>query len=240
MMPGMAAWLPLPVAVAFLVARWVTVSGAPSCGYVRDDGSLEPCDSGGTESWIIAGAVLALVVLTTLVVRDWHGARSRLLRREGLRAERDRQATEALGSSFDLGGLKCEIAELYLAVQSARGAADDERAAELLGPDLHGAWRQRWRELRRRGLRAVVEVLDGPLVQLVEPVRREATGAQRVIVAVTATLRDETVDSAGLVLRHEADYDQDGRITTTEYWTLERAPADGWRLLAVDDEGAAT
>ena len=89
----------------------------------------------------------------------------------------------------------------------------------------------------RKGWHNVCELRSGPEVQYMGLVNREDDADDRVVVRVTAVLRDVVVDSSGRVLKRNEEDDE--TTTLAEYWTLGRA-GERWLLLSIeqDAEGA--
>ena len=92
-------------------------------------------------------------------------------------------------------------------------------------------------DFERKGWHNVCEIRSGPEVQYVGLVNREDDADDRVVVRITAVLRDVVVDAAGNVLKRNEEDDE--TTTLAEYWTLGRA-GERWLLLSIeqDSEGA--
>ncbi|QEC46504.1 hypothetical protein FSW04_02190 [Baekduia soli] len=122
-------------------------------------------------------------------------------------------------------------AALFVAIQRAWSADDVAGLGRMVGPELMVEWEARLGDLRRRGWRNRVDVLEGPEVRYVGLTNRAGDAEDQVVVTVTATLRDVVVDRRGDVIPSD-----DGEIARIgEFWTLGKRAGD-WVLVSVEQE----
>ena len=192
--------------------------------------------SGGGSPLIIL--VVFGVVAVFFVFGLFKAAQLRKRRRE--RAARVELASaEAAGDDayFAADLVKAEAAALHRAIVAAWTGRDRAALAALLGPDLLTEWVLRLDDFDRKGWHNVCELRSGPEVEYMGLVNREDDADDRVVVRVTAVLRDVVLDAAGRMLKRN---EEDDELTTlAEYWTLGRA-GERWQLLSIeqDAEGA--
>ena len=129
---------------------------------------------------------------------------------------------------YDPERVKAAAARLFKDVQVAWDAGDRVRLRRLVAPGLLGEWERRLDDFARRGWRNRVEVLGEPLV---EYVGLEQT-SNRVVVRITAKMRDFVEDAHGNRVARSDRLGESGRIR--EFWTLVRNPPGRWVLGSIE------
>lgn len=155
------------------------------------------------------------------------------------RAAGDRDAAVRLASVeaaeddplFDAQVVQQRAATLFVAIQRAWSVNDVTALRRLVGRELMVEWDARLGDFRRKGWRNVVDVLDGPEVRYVRVVNRAGDDEDRVVVNLTAKLRDVVYDQAGHVL--PSDEGEVARIS--EYWTLGKRAGD-WVVISIEQQ----
>ncbi len=132
---------------------------------------------------------------------------------------------------FDSDVVVRRAAALFVAVQRTWSADDVRALGALVGPELMVEWEARLADFRRKGWRNRVDVLDGPQVRYVGVTNRQADREDRVVVLLTAQLRDVVVD------RHGAEIPSDDGETARirEFWTLGKR-AGQWIVTSIEQE----
>jgi predicted lipid-binding transport protein (Tim44 family) len=150
------------------------------------------------------------------------------------RAEQVRRASAEAADEdplFDAELVERRAAALFAAVQRAWSQNDVGTLRRLVGPDLMVEWEARLADFRRKGLRNVVDVLDGPEVHYVGMQNREGDDEDRVVVLLRARLRDVAVDRHGRTIPSP-----DGEVANIrEFWTLGKRGGD-WVVVSIEDE----
>jgi predicted lipid-binding transport protein (Tim44 family) len=148
-------------------------------------------------------------------------------------------AAEAAGDDayFAADAVSADAAELHRAIVTAWTARDRDALARHLGPDLLTEWVRRLDDLDRRGWHNVCEVQQPSEVEYLGLTNREDDAEDRVVVRLTAHLRDVVIDRNGNIIKRNEEDDE--FTSLAEYWTLARA-GDGWILNSIeqDSEGA--
>ena len=158
---------------------------------------------------------------------------------------RERHARVTLASAeaaaddahFAADAVSAEAAALHRDIVAAWTARDREALGRYLGPDLLAEWVRRLDDFDRRGWHNVCEIKKPTEVEYVGLTNREDDTEDRVVVRLTAQLRDVVIDRNGNVIKRN---EEDDELTTlAEYWTLGRA-GDRWILHSIeqDAEGA--
>lgn len=132
---------------------------------------------------------------------------------------------------FDAGLVKERAATLFVAIQRAWSAGDVTTLRRLVGPELMVEWQARLADFRRKGWRNQVDVLDEPEVRYVGVTNRSGDAEDRVVVQLTARLRDVVVDRSGNVL--PSDEGEVSRVN--EYWTLGKRRGE-WMVVSIEQE----
>ncbi len=111
-----------------------------------------------------------------------------------------------------------EAAALHRRIVAAWTARDRDALARDLGPDLLAEWVRRLDDFDRKGWHNVCEIRKPPEVEYLGLTNREDDAEDRVVVRVTAELRDVVIDRDGKVIKRN---EEDDELTTlAEYWTL--------------------
>jgi predicted lipid-binding transport protein (Tim44 family) len=137
---------------------------------------------------------------------------------------------------FDADLVRDRAVALFIAIQRAWSADDLSTLRRLVGPELMVEWEARLADFRRKGWRNHVEVLDGPVGRYVGVTNRGGDAEDRVVVLLTARLRDVVLDRYGDVLPNE-----EGEVSRiSEYWTLGKRAGE-WVVISIEQEreGAA-
>ena len=197
---------------------------------------------GGTGSGTSGSPVFFLLFLGLFLVVVALGlvkaARLRKRRRDRARRVELASAEAAADDAyFAADAVKADTVALHAAIVAAWTARDRAALAGLLGPDLLAEWVRRLDDFDRRGWRNVCEIRQQATVEYVGLTNREDDDEDRVVVRLTAVLRDVVIDRNGNVINRK---DEGHELTTlAEYWTLGRA-GDRWILQSIeqDSEGA--
>ena len=198
--------------------------------------------------------VLVLVALVLLVV--WFNSRRRKAgRSSGLNTASDRTAHRAdaqarvraaqiearvdglaqTDTTFDLEALKQRATWLYVTAQHAWTNRDHATLKQILSPVLYGKWAEELGDYETRGEVNVVEIVSGPLVELIDVANRAGEVNDTVTFRVTATLSDYVRRGNG---SHAVRKDDSTR--PVEYWTLRKNEAGDWIVASIEQaaEGA--
>jgi predicted lipid-binding transport protein (Tim44 family) len=161
-------------------------------------------------------------------------ARVRKRRRE--RAARVHLASaEAAADDAHFGGdaVSAETAALHHDIVTAWTARDRDALARHLGPDLLTEWVRRLDDFDRKGWHNVCEIKKPTEVEYLGLTNREDDTEDRVVVRLTAELRDVVIDRNGNVIKRN---EEDDELTTlAEYWTLGR-DGDRWILHSIEQD----
>lgn len=205
------------------------------------------------------GVIAALVVVAVLILVLWLVFRSRKTRRgpnnQGLNTTSDRTAHRSdmqaheraaqiearvdvladTDATFDLDALKQRAAGLYVTAQRAWTDRDHLTLQRILSPVLYRKWADELREYQSRGEVNVVEIVSGPMVELVDVANRAGEVNDTVTFRISATLNDYVRDANG-----SQAVRKDGSTSPVEYWTLRKNEAGEWIAASVEQaaEGA--
>ncbi len=115
--------------------------------------------------------------------------------------------------------------------RSAPGPPATSRTLErILAPVVYGKWAEQLSGYAARGQSTVVEVLEGPDVQIVNVANRPGETEDTVTFRIVATLRDHVVDRrTGEVLTRK-----DRSTRPIEYWTLRKDGSGGWIVAGIE------
>ncbi|MFJ7248821.1 Tim44-like domain-containing protein [Kitasatospora sp. NPDC098652] len=202
------------------------------------------------------GLVLLLVIVAVLLLVLWiMYRRRRTAQAVGLNTVSDRTAHRAdeqareraaqvgarvdaiadTDATFDRAALESRAVWLYVTAQNAWTRHDHATLQQILSPVLYGKWADQLRDYASRGEVNVVEIVSGPVVELVDVANRAGEENDTVTFRVTATLRDyvRRGDGADAVRK-------DGSTRPVEYWTLRKNRAGEWIVSSVEQaaEGA--
>jgi predicted lipid-binding transport protein (Tim44 family) len=197
---------------------------------------------GGAGSGTTGSPVVFLIFLGVFLVLFISGLlkAAQLRKRRRNRARRVELASAEAAADdayFAADAVKADTVALHAAIVAAWTGRDREGLARLLGPDLLAEWVRRLDDFDRRGWHNVCEIRKQATVEYVGLTNREGDDEDRVVVRVTAVLRDVVIDRNGNVIKRNQESDE--LTTLAEYWTLGRA-GDGWILQSIeqDNEGA--
>ncbi|WP_441247706.1 TIM44-like domain-containing protein [Kitasatospora sp. McL0602] len=138
-------------------------------------------------------------------------------------------------ASFDRAALERRAVQLYVTAQRAWTEHDHAALQDIMSPVLYGKWADELRDYESRGEVNVVEIVSGPVVELVDVANRAGEVNDTVTFRVTATLND--------YVRHGDGRDtarKDRSTHPVEYWTLRKSAAGEWIVSSVEQaaEGA--
>jgi hypothetical protein len=240
----------------FLSGLWVTVlaglllavdsiaaPGGGSSGFGGGGGGGGGGFSGGGGSGDGDGSPVGLLIAVAIGVllvsfSLFKAARLRKRRRE--RAARVQLASAEAAADdahFQADAVNQEAAGLHHAIVTAWTARDRVTLGRHLGPDLLDEWVRRLDDFDRKGWHNVCEIRTPAEVEYLGLTNREDDAEDRVVVRLTAELRDVVIDRDGEVIKRN---EEDDELTTlAEYWTLGR-DGDRWILHSIeqDAEGA--
>ncbi|MFE0463323.1 TIM44-like domain-containing protein [Kitasatospora sp. NPDC058965] len=202
------------------------------------------------------GFVVLLVIVLLLVLFLWLRSRSRkAASADGLNTVSDRTAHRAdeqarkraaqvgarvdaiadTDATFDREALERRAVWLYGTAQRAWTASDHATLQQILSPVLYGKWADELRDYASRGEVNVVEIVSGPVVELVDLANRAGEVNDTVTFRITATLNDYVRRGYGQIAERK-----DGSTRPVEYWTLRKNGAGEWIVSSVEQaaEGA--
>jgi len=214
-------------------------------------GSGSDTDLGSTGSLI----ALILVVLFVLVagaavivgsIADRKGKRprsntmsDRAAHRSDAKAQERAAAVEAQvdeiaqsDATFDLEALKERAAWLYVTAQKAWTDRDRDTMRKMLSKAIRHKWYDELADYASRGEVNVVEILQGPKVEMVDVANRKGEANDTVTFRISATLYD-------YVRRNDGTREEriDGSTRPVEYWTLRKNTSGEWIVTAIEQAG---
>lgn len=138
-------------------------------------------------------------------------------------------------ATFDRAALEHRAVWLYVTAQRAWTGHDHATLQRILSPVLYGKWAEELRDYESRGEVNVVEIVDGPVVELVDVANRAGEVNDTVTFRITATLRDYVRRGDG-----RQAVRKDGSTRPVEYWTLRKSAAGEWIVSSIEQaaEGA--
>jgi predicted lipid-binding transport protein (Tim44 family) len=154
-------------------------------------------------------------------------------RRRGQRVELAAAEAAADDGEFAPDVVHAEAERLFRDVQKAWTEDDRDRIKRLAGPELASEWLRRLADFDRRGWSNQVTI-DGPVeVDYVGLAHRASEEDDRVVVWITARLRDVVVDQRGRRIARTESIGETSRMS--EYWTLGKR--DGhWMVISIEQE----
>ncbi|MFJ5228559.1 TIM44-like domain-containing protein [Kitasatospora sp. NPDC088391] len=202
------------------------------------------------------GFVVLLVLLAIVLLVLWIGHRRRKAQRAaGLNTVSDRTAHRAdeqareraaqvgarvdaladTDATFDRAALEQRAVQLYTTAQQAWTRNDHDVLRQILSPVLYGKWADELHDYASRGEVNVVEIVSGPVVELVDVANRAGEVNDTVTFRITATLNDYVRRGDGSDAGRK-----DGSTRPVEYWTLRKNPAGEWIVSSIEQaaEGA--
>ncbi|WP_084730008.1 Tim44 domain-containing protein [Streptacidiphilus neutrinimicus] len=138
-------------------------------------------------------------------------------------------------ATFDRAALESRAVWLYTTAQRAWTARDHAVLQQILSPVLYGKWADELRDYASRGEVNVVEIVAGPVVELVDVANRAGEVNDTVTFRITATLNDYVRGAYG-----QDAVRKDGSTRPVEYWTLRKNASGEWIVSSVEQaaEGA--
>ena len=202
------------------------------------------------------GSIGALVILAVLILVLWFKFRARRAgKASGLNTGSDRTAHRSdaqaheratqiearvdglaqSDASFDLDALKQRAVWLYVTAQRSWTNRDHGTLKRILSPVLYGKWAEELRDYQSRGEVNVVEIVSGPVVELIDVANRAGEVNDTVTFRISATLNDYVRRGNGSHAERK-----DGSSSPVEYWTLRKNEAGEWIVASVEQaaEGA--
>ncbi|MFI9784180.1 TIM44-like domain-containing protein [Kitasatospora sp. NPDC051984] len=138
-------------------------------------------------------------------------------------------------ATFDRAALERRAVWLYTTAQQAWTRNDLAMLQQILSPVLYGKWADELHDYASRGEVNVVEIVSGPVVELVDVANRAGELNDTVTFRITATLNDYVRRGYGTDAVRK-----DGSTRPVEYWTLRKSPAGEWIVSSIEQaaEGA--
>ncbi|MEY9874495.1 putative lipid-binding transport protein (Tim44 family) [Streptacidiphilus sp. MAP12-33] len=138
-------------------------------------------------------------------------------------------------ATFERTALESRAAWLYTTAQRAWTARDHAMLQQILSPVLYGKWADELRDYASRGETNIVEIVSGPVVELVDVANRAGEINDTVTFRITATLNDFVRSNYGPDSRRK-----DGSTRPVEYWTLRKNTSGEWIVSSIEQaaEGA--
>jgi predicted lipid-binding transport protein (Tim44 family) len=168
-----------------------------------------------------------------LVINSVNPVARRRRRRREQRVELAAAEAAEDDSEFAPGVVHGAAERLFADVQEAWSKGDSDAIAHLAGPELAEEWTRRLDDFDRRGWRNLVTI-EGPVqVSYVGLAHRASEQDDRVVVWISARLRDVVVDRQGSTIKRKDSVGEVSRMS--EYWTL--AKRDGrWIVASIEQE----
>lgn len=126
-----------------------------------------------------------------------------------------------------------EAHTLFVAIQAAWDARDQQSLATMVAPSLMTEWGARLDDFANKGWHNRVAVKKAT-VEYVGLTNRAEDEEDRVVVRVAATLDDYVVDGSGAIVTHTDNPSRETHLR--EYWTLGKADDDRWMLLSIEQD----
>ncbi|WP_326847284.1 TIM44-like domain-containing protein [Streptomyces kaniharaensis] len=198
--------------------------------------------------------VLVIVAVVLLILWLW-SRRRRAKLAQGLNTVSDRTAHRAdaqareraarisarvdaiadTDATFERAALEQRAVWLYETAQRAWSGHDHAMLQRILSPVLYGKWAEELHDYASRGEVNVVEIVSGPVVELVDVANRAGEVNDTVTFRITATLNDYVRRADG-----GQSVRKDGSTRPVEYWTLRKNTAGQWIVSSLEQaaEGA--
>lgn len=132
--------------------------------------------------------------------------------------------------TFDPGALRSRASRLYVQAQKAWTEHDLATLDQILAPVIYGKWSEQLNAYVSRGELNVVEVVDGPHVQIVNVANRPGETDDTVTFRIVATLHDYVVNR----FTGERMARGDRSTRPIEYWTLRKDGSGGWIVAGIE------
>ncbi|WP_404870286.1 Tim44-like domain-containing protein [Kitasatospora griseola] len=138
-------------------------------------------------------------------------------------------------ATFDRAALERRAVWLYTIAQQAWTQNDHATLQQILSPVLYGKWADELHDYASRGEVNVVEIVSGPVVELVDVANRAGEVNDTVTFRITATLNDYVRRDYG-----PDSVRKDDSTRPVEYWTLRKNQAGEWIVSSIEQaaEGA--
>ncbi len=133
-------------------------------------------------------------------------------------------------ASFDADALKQRATSLYTTAQQAWTAGDEATLDKILAPVVYGKWTEQLRAYFARGETNVVEIVEGPDVQLVNVANRPGEADDTVTFRIVATLNDYVVSRR----TGQRASRKDRSTRPIEYWTLRKNGSGDWIVAGIE------
>ena len=149
------------------------------------------------------------------------------------RAENVEAQVDALAdtdATFDGESLKQRAVRLYVTAQRAWTAGDMATLNAILTPVVYGKWAEQLGEYVARGEVNVVEIVEGPDVEMVNVANRPGETDDTVTFRITATLDDYVVSRRTGARATRKDRSR----RPVEYWTLRKDGSGEWIVAGIE------
>jgi len=133
-------------------------------------------------------------------------------------------------ATFDVEALKERAVSLYVTAQRAWTAGDEATLDTILAPVVYRKWTEHLDEYVARGEINVVEIVEGPDVEMVNVANRTGETDDTVTFRITATLNDYVVSRRTGARGTRKDHAR----RPVEYWTLGKNGAGMWIVAAIE------
>src|SRR3954452_7692828 len=133
-------------------------------------------------------------------------------------------------ATFDVEALKERAVSLYVTAQRAWTAGDEATLDTILAPVVYRKWTEHLDEYVARGEINVVEVVEGPDVEIVNVANRVGETDDTVTFRITATLNDYVVSRRTGARATRKDQSR----RPIEYWTLGKNGAGEWIVTGIE------
>lgn len=190
--------------------------------------------SGGGSSggfFVLIALVIVFFVVSAILERrrrKKRQARVRMVELQSAKAADD-------DAAFSAEAVRARADKLFRAIQKAWTDQDEKTLDRLLGPDLLVEWKRRLNDFRSKGWHNVCELRADPEIEYVGLVNRAADEEDRVVVRITAEMRDFVRDRHGRIIKKNEEDDHE--TTLEEYWTLGKRKRDGqWILFSIEQD----
>jgi hypothetical protein len=140
------------------------------------------------------------------------------------------EALADIDATFDVDALRERAISLYVTAQQAWTANDKATLNRILSPVVYRKWTEQLGAYVARGESNVVEIVDGPHVEMVNVANRPGETDDTVTFRITATLDDYVVSrfSGARSTR------KDRSTRPVEYWTLRKTGTGDWVVAGIE------
>lgn len=225
-----------------------STSGGFGHGFGGGLGAGSGTGGGGLFALLVIAAVVVLILwlwyrrrkakqaggLNTVSDRTAHRADAQA-RERAAQVEARVDAIADTDATFDRAALESRAVGLYVTAQRAWTGRDHATLRQILSPVLYDKWADELRDYESRGEVNVVEIVSGPVVELVDIANRAGEVNDTVTFRITATLNDYVRRNDG-----RDAVRKDGSTRPVEYWTLRKSGPGEWIVSSVEQasEGA--